>query len=120
MRDECDAGISSDVGEFVQLIEYPDVRVEIEDRLLSPVEQMLEQPGLHRSGELGQLVDGRHSVELGRIAEQVLWPEHLEWFTIRVDDSEHVVYDQDRYPPTWVVRQERRGEHARSWQIVAR
>jgi hypothetical protein len=100
-------------------VEDLDVRIEIEDHRRAAREEMLERPRLHGRGQLGDVVDGRHRVEVGRrIERKLIGVDDLER-RLRMNGVIRIVEEHDLQAGTRIVTGQTGREHARVREIVA-
>ena len=83
-------------------------------------EHPLQQPGLHCGGQLGDVVDRRHVVELARLDVEVAGPDDVEELPALVDLVVLVVEHEHRELGNLVEQLERSREHPRLGEVVPR
>ena len=96
------------VGQGLHLVEGPEdlhIRIEVTDRFTGPVQHQVQQPRLHRGGQLQQVVDGGHQVELATGEVELVWTDHVERLVAPIDAVLHVVENENGEPTAVLFRQ---------------
>ena len=115
-HDRVEPGLQLDL---VERREHLDVGIEVAHDFVG-LEQPLQQPGLHRGGQLGDVVDRRHVVELARLDVEVAGPDDVEELQALVDLVVLVVEHEHRQLGNLVEQLERGREHPRLGEVVPR
>jgi hypothetical protein len=119
VRGQHDAVLRGQRLELVERREDLDVRVEVADGLAA-LEQMEEERGLDRRGELGRVVDRRHQAKLPRLERELGGDDELERLGRGVELAADLGVDDEDDQPARVVLGKRAREDARIGEVVPR